>query len=71
MNKPVVVEYFEDRYGFEENRLFGLFTSLAAWENFCNQKGITIRRPDGEFRLRNHYSDVTYIYNAKEVDFIQ
>jgi len=71
MSKPVVVEYFEDRYGFEENRFFGLFTSKASWENYCQHNGITIRRPDGVFSLRDHYNDGTYTYNANEVDFIQ
>lgn len=71
MTTPVVVEYFEDRYGFEENRFFGLFTSMQAWESFCQSKGITIKRPDGVLALRTHYYDGTYTYNAKEVDFIQ
>lgn len=71
MSKPVVVEYYEARYGFEENRFFGLFTSKASWENYCQHKGITIQRPDGVFNLCDRYNDDTYVYNAKEVDFIQ
>lgn len=67
----VVVERYEQRYGFEENKFFGLFTSMQAWETYCQRKGITISRPDGEYRNKTHYNDDTYTYNAKEVSFIE
>lgn len=71
MNSAVVVERYEMRYGFEENRFFGLFTSMQAWEAYCQRKGITITRPDGHYRLSTQYDDSTYNYAAREVSFIE
>ena len=71
MDKPVVVTCYEQRYGFVDNRFFGIFTSIKSWENYCQNKGIIIIHPDGVYRFENRYHDDTYTYNAKEVDFIQ
>lgn len=44
---------------------------MKAWKEYCQSKGIAIKRPDGVLALRTHYYDGKYTYNAKEVNFIQ
>lgn len=66
----VIVEHYEQRYGFEENRFFGLFTSFEAWELYCNDNNIKIIEPC-EIITRKRYQSDEFVYNAHEVSFIQ
>ena len=41
-NQIAVVEYYEARYGFEEKRLFKVFSSRSAFDGYCVENGIQV-----------------------------
>lgn len=60
----VVVEYYEQRYGYEEKRLFKAFTNMASFEKYCSENNIQIFK--GAFST--HYFDDEYNYIVNHVD---
>lgn len=69
--KPVIVEFFEHQYGHEENRFFGLFTSMKAWFEYCHEHEITVSFIDDNICSRYNFYTDKYSYNAKEVEFLK
>ena len=67
----VIVEHFEHRYGYEENRFFGVFSSLAAFHEYCEENSITVSLIDDNFGCRYSYYNDEFSYQVKEVEFIK
>lgn len=64
-NQIAVVEYYEARYGFEEKRLFKVFSSRSAFDGYCVENGIQVIKT----QFGTKYYDDEHIYVVTMMEF--
>lgn len=63
-NPIAVVEYYEQCYGYEEKRLFKVFRSREAFEEYCLENNIQIVK--SSFGTKYYDDEYSYIVSMME-----